>query len=491
MYVKHTRFIPKKREQFSHLATPSFLVPFFQCDVVSNDVVSNKAVPFDDLLTGELVQQTLKTRQCRFGETYHAVYTPLLVMWMVLWQLLSDESCDAAVATAIAYCTELAIKPPGVDTGGYVRARNKIPYEVYADLARHVARELDTRAPQHWKPFGRTTWIIDGTTFTMSATPDNLAKFQCHPNQHPDVGMPIPRAIVILSMATGCVLDFAYDNYSGKGTGEISMLRSRLDVFQPGDIVVMDALYCSFPTIALLKQRGIDVVVRMSGSRLVDHRSSERLGQGDYIMTWKRPAKSQLPAGYCEDDFPETMKTRVVRYRVKNSEDKWETFEIVTTLLDKEQYPQDEIAALYNMRWNGETDIRTLKDTLSLDQVRCQTPDNVEREVWATMLGYNLVRRLAASAAYVAKKKPREIGYQGTWNIVAASWMIRSLNGQPLPEIVQQILANIAKHRAGHRPGRLEPRIIRKRPKPQEKMKKARTAYRRRVTVTIVEPEFF
>jgi len=381
LYVKHTRFIPPKREPFSHLATPSFLAPFFQNDVVPNELIPNEVIPFDDLLTGELIQRTLKTRQCRFGETYHAVYTPQWTMWMFLWQLLCDASCDAAVATAIAYCTELAIKPPGTDTGGYVRARNKIPYEVYADLTRHVARELDARAPQHGKPFGRTTWIIDGTTFTMSATPDNLAKFQCHPNQHPDVGMPIPRAIAILSMVTGCVLDFAYDNDSGKGTGEISMLRSRLDVFLPGDIVVMDALDCSFPTMALLKQRGVDVVVRMSGSRLVDHRSSTRLGQGDDIMTWKRPAKSQLPTGYCEDDFPESMKARVVRYRVKNSEDQWETFEIVTTLLDEKKYPQDEIAALYNMRWNGETDIRTLKDTLSLDQVRCQTPDNVEREV--------------------------------------------------------------------------------------------------------------
>ena len=439
---------PKKRESNSHLATPSFLAPFFQNEAapdvaVPNEAVPDAAIPFDGLLTGTLIAQTLEDHQCRFGQTYHAVYTPLLVMWMFLWQLLSDESCDAAVATAIAYCTEVGVKPPGIDTGGYVRARNKIPCGVYADLARHVARELETRAPQHWKPFGRTTWIIDGTTFTMPATEENLAKFQCHPNQHPDVGMPLPRAIVILSMATGCVLDFAYDNYSGKGTGEISMLRSRLNVFQSGDIVVMDALYCSLPTIALLKQRGVDVVVRMNGSRLVDHRSSQRLGQGDFITTWKRPAQSQLPAGYCEDDFPEIMKARVVRYRVKNSEDKWETFEIVTTLLDEKEYPQEEIADLYNMRWNGETDIRTLKDTLSLDQVRCQTPENVAREVWGTMLGYNLVRRLAATAAYVAKTKPREIGFQGTWNIVAASWMIRSLNGLPSPAIVQQILVNI------------------------------------------------
>ena len=407
-------------------STPSFLDTFFQ----------NEEIPFGDLLNDELVRQILEKHNCRFGKTHHAVYTPLLVMWMFLWQLLSDESCDAAVAVAIAYCTELAIKPPGIDTGGYVRARNKVPCGVFSDLARHVARELDAKAPPHWKPFGRPAWVVDGTTFTLPATPENLDKFQCHPNQHPDVGMPLPRAIVLSSMATGCILDFAYDNYSGKGTGEISMLRSRLDVFRSGDLVVMDALYCSFTTMALLKQRGVDVVTRMNGSRLVDHRSSERLEQGDFIMTWKRPAKAQIPAGYCEDDFPETMKVRVVRYRVKNSDDQWETFEIVTTLLDEEDYPRDEIAALYNMRWNGETDIRTLKGTLSLDQVRCQTPDNVEREVWGTLLGYNLVRRLAATAAYVVEKlsdrtgalggkpchmKPRAIGFQGTGNVVAAS----------------------------------------------------------------------
>ncbi|MCL2624624.1 MAG: IS4 family transposase [Planctomycetaceae bacterium] len=410
---------------------------------------------------------------------------------MFLWQLLSDESCDAAVATAIAYCHEVGVKAPDVDTGGYVRARNKIPAKVYADLAGHLARELEARSPSEWKPFGRPTWTIDGTTFTLPATPENLEKFQCHPNQHPDVGLPIPRAIAAMSMTTGCLLTFQYDNYSGKGTGEISMLRNNLNVFQEDDLVVMDALYCSFPTIALLKRRGVDTIVRMSGSRLVDHRSSERLGTGDFIMTWKRPAASQIPHGYSVDDFPETLRVRVVRYRVKNAADKWETFEIVTTLLDETKFPRDEIARLYDCRWYGETDIRTLKGALSLDHVRCLTPENVEREVWGTILGYNLVRKTAASAANATEKRPRDIGFTGTWNIVSASWQFRSVDGRVSKELLKRIWESISKHRVGHRPGRLEPRVVRKRPKPHPKMKMARSQYHRRVSATEITPEFF
>lgn len=480
MYAKHIQFPKKNEERFFHVGTPSFLAPFFQ----SGDI------PFHDVINGATVQRVLDAHKCHFGKTYHAIYTPLLTMWMFLWQLLADASCDAAVAKAVAYCNEIGAKTPGTDTGGYVRARSKIPAGVYADLSRHVARELENRVPAKWQPFRRPTWIVDGLTFTMPATPENLAQFQCHPNQHPDVGLPIPRAIAIFSMATGCLFDFAYDNYSGKGTGEISMLRAKLDLFQPGDIVVMDALYCSFTTIALLKKRGVDVVVRMSGSRLVDHRSSERLGTGDFIMTWKRPTNSQLPDGYSAGDFPETMKVRVARYRVKNAEDKWETFEIATTLLDEKEFPKDQIADVYHQRWNGETDIRTLKDTLSLNHVRCLNPDNVEREVWGTILGYNLVRRLAASAARVNDKKPREIGFCGTWNIVAASWMLRSVNGGLTKERLLQIMKNVVKHRAGHRPGRLEPRVVRQRPKPQPRMKKARAEYHRRTQVTEIVPEW-
>lgn len=208
-------------------------------------------------------------------------------------------------------------------------------------------------------------------------------------------------------------------------------------------------------------------------------------------MTWERPSKAQIPDGYSEDDFDETMEVRVVRYRVKNSEDKWETFEIVTTLLDEEEYPKIQVAEAYDMRWNGETDLRTLKDTLSLDQVRCLTPDNVEREVWATMLGYNLVRRLASTSAFVTKKKPRDIGFTGTWNIVAASWQFRSVRPGVSDETMQRIYRDISKHRAGHRPGRLEPRVIRKRPKATPKMKKARSEYRRRVTATEIEAQWF
>lgn len=481
MYAKHTQFRLKKRVQNFPTATPSFLDPFFRDD----------ASPFDGILTGDIVQHFLNENKCRFGETYHAVYTPSLTMWMHLWQLLSDEGCDAAVAVAIAYCNEIGVKAPGVDTGGYVRARNKIPAKVDTDLAGHLARELETKAKEEWKPFGRPTWSIDGTTFTLPATPENLEKFECHPNQQSDVGLPIPRAIVATSMTTGCLLTFQYDNYSGKGTGEISMLRTHLNVFQEGDLVIMDALDCSFPMIALLAKRGIDVIVRMSGSRLVDHRSSERLDTGDFIMTWKRPAASQLPHGYSVDDFPETMRVRVVRYRVKNAADKWETFEIVTTLLDETKFPRDEIADLYDCRWYSETDIRTLKGALSLDHVRCLTPENVEREVWATILGYHLVRKTAASAANVTRKKPRNIGFTGTWNIVSASWLFRSVDKSVSKELLERILENIAKHRVDHRPGRLEPRVVRKRPKSYPKMKKARSAYHRRATPTEILPEFF
>jgi hypothetical protein len=325
----------------------------------------------------------------------------------------------------------------------------------------------------------------------MPGSPANLEQFQCHPNQEPGVGLPLPRAIAVVSLATGCLFHFVYANYSGKGTGEISLLRNNLDIFRNGDIVVMDALYCSFATIALLKQRGVDVIVRMSGSRLLDDGDWACLDSGDGIITWKRHPSPKLPEGFTLDDFLETLDVRVIRYHVKNEEEQSETFVLVTTLLDESVFPKDEIVEVYHKRCNIETDIRTLKGTLSLDMVRCLTPDNVEREVWTTILGYNLVRRLAAAAAYVTDTKPREISFTGTWNRVSAGWSLRSGKSCVSDDVMQRTLKDIAKYRVGNRPGRLEPRVVRKRPKPLPKMKKARNEYHRRTQTTTIALEYF
>ena len=114
------------------------------------------------------------------------------------------------------------------------------------------------------------------------------------------------------------------------------------------------------------------------------------------------------------DTIPETLEMREIRYNVIEDGYRTQTITIATTLTDAEKYSKEDIAELYGFRWNSELDIRSIKDSLNLGHVRCKSPEMVRKELWATLLGYNLIRTTAAAAALLHGKQPRQISFTST-----------------------------------------------------------------------------
>jgi hypothetical protein len=121
--------------------------------------------------------------------------------------------------------------------------------------------------------------------------------------------------------------------------------------------------------------------------------------------------------------IPETLELREIRYNIVEPGRRTKTIDIITTLVDADKYSQADIVELYGFRWNAELDIRSIKAALNLGHVRCKSPEMVHREVWTTILGYNLIRTTAAGAALVHGKQPRQISFTSTCQYVLASWM--------------------------------------------------------------------
>jgi hypothetical protein len=180
--------------------------------------------------------------------------------------------------------------------------------------------------------------------------------------------------------------------------------------------------------------------------------------------------------------MPASIELREVLVQVDQPGFRSKSLVVVTTLCDAEECPAEEIAQLYRGRWLAELDIRTIKITLDMDVLRCKTPEMVRREVWTHLLAYNLIRRSILQSAQVSGLSPRELSFTAAMQTIAASWLVAVLSDcSTFAVLVKTQLTNMAGHRIGNRPDRIEPRAVKRRPKPHHLLTKPRAEARREV----------
>ena len=429
--------------------------------------LAQPGLPFANVLSAERIERIFAKHGNLFG--MKDVYSTVVTLWAFLGQVLRDgkeASCQSAVANIVTYQQQAELPAPTADTGDFCRARAKLSEAALHDLTVEVAAELEEQAQAAWLWKDRHAKLVDGFTFTMPDTASNQAAYPQPTTQKKGVGFPIARACLIVSLATACALDLAVGPYCGKETGETALLRELLDAFQAGDVAVADRFYCSFLMIALLLGRGVDVCARMHQARHVDFRRGRRLGKYDHLIHWTKPPKPEWIDEAVYAALPDELLLREIQFNVVEPGRRVQTLTVVTTLTDAETYSKQDIAQLYGFRWNSELDIRSIKQSLGLDHVRCKSPEMVGRELWTTLLGYNLIRTTAAAAAVLHDKQPRQISFSGTCQYVLASWMLLSLGCIPPDQLLaycQTVLRRISQCEVANRPGRFEPRVLKRR----------------------------
>ena len=429
--------------------------------------LSQPGLPFATVLSAERIERIFAKYENLFG--VGEIYSTAVMVWSFLSQVLRDgkqASCQAAVACVVTYRELLGESTPTSDTGDYCRARGKLSAAALRELTVTVAAEVEDQAAPQWLWKSLHPKLIDGFTFTMPDTPENQAEYPSPKTQRPGVGLPIARTAAILSLATATVLDLAEGPYLGKETGETALLRQILGSLHPGDVAVMDRYFCSFLMIALLLGRGVQVCTRMHQKRHVDFRRGRRLGKYDHVIVWTRPQRPEWmdPATY--ETIPETLELREIRYQVIQPGYRSTTLTVATTLTDPTKFTAEEIAELYGFRWNAELDIRSIKQALNLCHVRCKSPAMVRKELWTTLLAYNLIRTTAAAAAVLHGKQPRHLSFTSVCQYVLASWMSLACNqiaAERVEAHCRKLLAQIAHCEVANRPGRIEPRVLKRR----------------------------
>ncbi len=369
----------------------------------------------------------------------------------------------------------LSLPPCSANTGAYCKARHKLPEPFLRELTHTVGAAVEDQAPESWRWHRQRVLLVDGFTCTLADTKDNQAVYPQPSSQKRGLGFPMIRAVVLLTFATACVLDAAVGPYKGKETGETALFRQLLDRLRPGDVVVADRYYCSYWMIVLLQQRGVAVVFRLHQLRHYDFRRGRRLGNDDHVVVWTKPPRPKWMDAQQYAALPDTLTVRELRFRVTHKGYRSKEIVVATTLCDAVDYSKEELADLYQQRWHVELDIRAIKQTLKMDQLSCKTPAMVRREFWVHLLGYNLVRKVMAEAALTKGLCPRQLSFAGALQILEQFRWLQLFGSEEMRRVVTVVLwMAVATHEVGNRPGRVEPRRVKRRPKSYPPLTKPR-----------------
>jgi hypothetical protein len=441
-------------------------------------------LPFTAVLSEELVARALTALNVFWNDR---IYSPLVTLWVFLGQVLSaDASCRAAVARLIAHRVSRGQRACSGETGAYCQARKRLPEKFFSDIARQTGRKLEDDVHPHWLWKSRHVYVYDGSSVSMPDTPENQAEYPQPGTQKRGLGFPLARIAAVFSLASGAVLDVGICRYAGKGQSELGMLRTLWDLFVPGDVLVADRLMCAWTEMVMLKQRGVDCVCRLTSHRKADFRRGNRLGPDDHVVKWEKPQKPRSIDRDTYDTLPEFLMVRECRVQIEQPGFRIKTLIIATTLLDASEFTKDDLAQIYRARWNGELDLRSLKQTMQMTVLRCKTPELVRKELWTHILAYNLIRTIMAQAASKHSIEPRSISFKGAIQTLEAFQPLIAMQSEDATaasrlEIYQQVLDAIATHRVADRPNRFEPRLKKRRPNHYGYLRKPRAETKRKM----------
>src|SRR5438552_3731773 len=446
-------------------------------------------LPFTNVLTEEVIAQALTA----VTGWLDRIFSPLVTLWVFLGQVLgADHSCRAAVARLITHRLAQGQRRCSAETGAYCQARQRLPESFFADVACQTGRALEADVDPRWLWKGRHVYLFDGTTVTMPDTRENQQAYPQVYNQKPGLGFPIARLGALISLACGAVVNLGFCQYAGKGQGEVSLLRRLWEVLGPGDVLLGDRLLANWATLVLLRQRGVELVGRLNTAhRRADFRRGRRLGPDDHLVRWPKPTSIRSLDREAYHALPEFITVRETRIQVLQPGFRTRSIVVVTTLLDPQQTTKDDLATLYRARWNNELDLRSIKSSMQMRELRCKTPESVRKEVWAHVLAYNLLRTVMAQAAARHRVAPRTISFTGAMQTLEAF--------QPLLEfgaaqeavsrlrLYHDLLDAIATHRVGDRPDRYEPRLKKRRRNNYDWLTKPRAEMKRKMAKGVAE----
>lgn len=394
------------------------------------------------------------------------IYNKSNTFWLFMNQLLSDDgSCQEVVHKLKSYASLRGMQIPSSSTAAYTKARQRLGEEELEKILDYTSEIDEDLIEEKSICLGRRVVVVDGTGLSMPDTKKNREKWDQEHQQKEGCGFPLMQVTACFSLKTGALLSRRqgklYEN-------EINHFRSMWDVFKKGDIMLGDKGFCAYHDMSMLQKREVDSVVSLAKRKPVASSEAIKvLGKDDLLIHWKKPKKGKT---FTKEEWamvPEELILRQVKVNVQYKGFRTKVFYIVTTLLDEQKYPPEELAELYYRRWDVELFFRDIKTTLGMDVLRSKSPEMIRREILMYLIAYNCLRRLMVDAAHRMQVPVRKVSFKGSVQAVR-SWephLSHKMSKAKITNMLIQLHKSITQTMLSNPLGRSEPRAIKRRPK--------------------------
>lgn len=432
--------------------------------------------PFE-LLFAPFIPRHLLAQQDDGPHSRDRCWNLRLVFWTFLWQVAqAGSSCREAIRQAQTLCRLQGQRLPPDTTSPYCQARGNLPLERLDDIHQHLCQEAQAALAQQDLWCGHRVGVIDGSTLTLPDTPENQEAFPQQSAQKPGCGFPILRLLALFDLATGLLTGWVAGTWHQH---EMTLVQSLWDHLAANDVLLGDRGFCSWGLLAQCLRRGIHAVLRVRGSRRCDFRRGRRLSKHERLVHWEKPR--QRSTTIPEQEWlllPDVLELRLVRCCLHVPGFRTRQVILVTTLLDRLKYPASALAQLYLRRWDMELTLRHLKTTLQMEHLSCMNPQNVQRELRLHLLVHNLVRRVMFQAARLHRRSLRRMSFAGALASCRryAEAMLQTASKRKRKQLFEEMIRAVATDEVPDRPGRREPRALKRRNKPYPYL----TCHRRR-----------
>jgi hypothetical protein len=364
----------------------------------------------------------------------------------------------------------------GSGSSAYCQARARLPWDILPRL-RCAAAAQAQKAEGLWH--GLRVKVIDGTSVSLPDTAQNQRAYPQTSSQKPGCGFALLKLVGVFSLSTGVLLDYAKGH---KRQHELTLLQKLLEQFKPGDLALADRGFSTYTLLGLLSRRGACGLFRLHHARPADFRRGKRLGRQDRLLVWPKPQPWQRPPYLSKSIWnliPQQLGVRMVRFTMAVPGFRSQSVTLVTTLLDAQAHPAEELARLYARRWQVELWFRDLKTSMGMEVLRCKSPGLVHKELEMFFIAYNLVRCLMAQASLLCDAPLERLSFKGTVDSVRqfSLAIAQARCGRKQKQLRARLLENIAQDQVPDRAGRSEPRAVKRRPKPYPLLNRPRRLF--------------
>jgi hypothetical protein len=420
------------------------------------------------------IQQACKST----GYTYRErKITPIItVLHMIMAAIWPEDSFNASWqvlwANAASWFPSLAGQCPARTNVAQARAR--LPVALWCRLFDWVSSRCQELSEGFDKWKGHRIVLADGTCVSMSDKAELFKAFGTNSGYHGEGKYPLARLVTLCLAHTMTVINYAMGRYE---QAEIKLLFSILDSLRKGDLLIADRHFAAAHFYWYYQHQGVEFLTRAHQclkisrvKRVHSYSDNDFIGSVNINKNYRRK----------DPKLPAHVMVRFIKAAVRIRGQRKEVW-FATSLLDNKLYPARAVTALYSKRWRIETLFREVKITMSSDVLRSHSTEGIRKELIARLIAINIVRTIMLEAAIERDVDPQRISFvHAVRAIISFSPALASSGFWQLAQIYRAMLIEIASEIVPKRPGRMEPRMVRREWQHYPSLKMTRTQWRRK-----------